>query len=217
MMLGFLVALCAYLLGSIPSGFIAGKIRGVDIRTVGSGNIGATNAFRILGKTAGTIVLVADGLKGWFSAAILPDIVFHLLHLGGSAEGVGEIYRVIGGVVAVLGHNFTFWLNFKGGKGVATSAGVLAALAPISFVAVVSVWIIVCWLSRYVSLASITAAVVLPFASWLAGYSVLIISITGLMAVLSIIKHRSNIQRLLNGTENKIRGRNAVENERAKV
>ena len=196
-----LTALGAYLLGSIPTGYLAGRAKGIDIRTVGSGNIGATNAFRILGTMAGTIVLVADGLKGWVAVEYIPLIAHKMIPLPGETA---ELLRITAGVVAILGHNFTCWLKFKGGKGIATSAGVLAALVPWTFVAGLCAWIIVCVLTRYVSLASIAAAIVLPFATWLAHYSKWMIIITTLLSVLAIYRHKANIVRLMNGTENKI-------------
>ena len=197
-------ALVAYLLGSIPAGYLAGKAKGIDIRTVGSGNIGATNAFRILGKTAGTIVLIADGLKGWVAVAVVPGLIYQLV-FPNARDQAPEYLRIIAGIVAILGHNYTCWLKFKGGKGVATSAGVLAALVPLAFVISLATWILVCLITRYVSVASIVAAVVLPFATWLAHrYSTPMIVISGVMAALVIYKHKANISRLMNGTENKI-------------
>jgi glycerol-3-phosphate acyltransferase PlsY len=201
------IALAAYLLGSIPAGYLAGKVRGIDIRTVGSGNIGATNAFRILGKTAGTLVLVADGLKGWVAVSLVPGIVAKLLGVEFGPEPP-EYLKIVAGVSVILGHNYTCWLNFKGGKGVATSAGVLAALVPMAFVASLLTWIVVCLLTRYVSVASIASAVVLPFATWLARYGPVMICITALMSTLAIYKHKGNIARLMNGTENKIGRKN---------
>lgn len=197
-----LVIIAAYLLGSIPTGYLAGRARGIDIRKEGSGNIGATNAFRILGKTAGTIVLVADGLKGWFATAIVPGLITsNVLH---DPNGATEWMHIISGIVAILGHNYTIWLNFKGGKGVATSAGVLGALVPWTLVIVLATWIIVLLLTRYVSVASIVAALILPVATWALRYSGTMIAITALMGALAIYKHKANIQRLMNGTENKM-------------
>jgi len=156
----------AYLLGSIPSGYLAGRAKGIDIRSVGSGNIGATNVFRILGKPAGIIVLVVDGLKGWVSVAWVPQLVVRLLAPGAWSESSAEYLKIIAGMSAILGHNYTCWLKFKGGKGIATSAGVVAALIPQAFVIAVTAWVVVCLLTRYVSVASITAALLLPVATW---------------------------------------------------
>ncbi len=202
-----ITALLAYLLGSIPSGYLAGRAKGIDIRAVGSGNIGATNAFRILGKTVGAVVLLADAFKGWLAAAVVPQMVGKLFY-GATWNGedqTADYLKIIAGVGVILGHNYTCWLKFKGGKGIATSAGVLLALVPWAFVISLSTWIVVCFLTRYVSLASIAAAAVLPFATWLVhAYSGRMIVITALMAVLAIYKHKANIGRLMNGTENKL-------------
>ena len=115
-----------------------------------------------------------------------------------------EYYQIIGGLAVVLGHNYTCWLHFKGGKGIATSAGVIAALVPLALVIILGIWIIVFGITRYVSLASICAAASLPLAAWVTGQSSTMILIMGAMGVLAIYKHKANIQRLLKGTENRI-------------
>jgi glycerol-3-phosphate acyltransferase PlsY len=198
-----LTGLAAYLLGSIPTGFLVAKARGVDIRTVGSGNIGATNVFRFLGKPAGIFVLFADALKGWLAVVVVTRVVTRVLNLPGD-QMTQEWLAICAGVCAILGHNFTCWLHFKGGKGIATSAGVLTALVPWSLIIILSVWIVVFALSRYVSLASICASFTLPFAAWLTHESVTMIAITAALAVLAIYKHKTNIKRLLNGTESRL-------------
>jgi glycerol-3-phosphate acyltransferase PlsY len=192
------VAVAAYLLGSIPTGYLAGCARGIDIRAVGSGNMGAANVFRTLGKTAGVIVLVVDGLKGYAACAWLCDGMLALL---GVSMTDMELYRIIAGISAVLGHNFTCWLKFKGGKGIATSAGVFVALAPLAVGIALGAWIIVFALSRYVSIASIAAAVALPAAVWLTPNSLTLRIVTTALGLLAIAKHKSNIERLFNGTE----------------
>jgi acyl phosphate:glycerol-3-phosphate acyltransferase len=198
-----LTVLIAYLLGSIPTGFLVAKARGVDIRTVGSGNIGATNVFRILGKAAGIFVLLADAAKGWVAVFVVARLVagWFCPEAGPTAL---EWFALCAGIAAILGHNYTCWLHFKGGKGIATSAGVLVALVPVPLLIVLAVWISVFALSRYVSLASISAAFTLPFAAWTFGESRTIIVVTAALAALAIYKHKANIQRLLNGTENRI-------------
>jgi glycerol-3-phosphate acyltransferase PlsY len=198
-----LTALAAYLLGSIPTGFLVAKARGIDIRTVGSGNIGATNVFRFLGKPAGIFVLFADALKGWLAVVGVTWVVIQAFHLS-QDQVTKEWLAICAGVCAILGHNFTCWLHFKGGKGVATSAGVLTALVPLSLIIILGVWIVVFALSRYVSLASICASFTLPFAAWLTHQSVTMIAITAALAVLAIYKHKANIKRLLNGTESRL-------------
>ena len=197
-----LTLLIAYLLGSIPTGFLVAKARGVDIRTVGSGNIGATNVFRIVGTTAGVFVLLADAVKGWLAVVVAARWVWGWCGPATSEETL-EWFKLVAGVAAILGHIYTCWLYFKGGKGIATSAGVLVGLVPIALLIILGVWIVVFALSRYVSLASISASFTLPFAAWLVGESMTIIVAVAGLAALAIYKHKSNIQRLMNGTENR--------------
>ena len=198
-----LVVLSAYLLGSIPTGFLVAKARGVDIRTVGSGNIGATNVFRILGKPAGIFVMLADAAKGWVAVIVVAKLVEGWFYPG-AGPLAREWFAICAGVAAILGHNYTCWLGFKGGKGIATSAGVLLALVPVPLLIILSVWIVVFSFSRYVSLASISASFVLPFTAWFVGSSSTIILVTAAVGALAIYKHKANIQRLLKGSENRI-------------
>ncbi len=200
-----LTAIAAYLLGSIPTGFLVGKAKGIDVRKVGSGNIGATNAFRILGTAAGIFVLVVDGLKGWVAVATFPALIHRLLDANGAWDSQTEQWlKIIAAISVILGHNYTCWLKFKGGKGIATSAGVLGALVPLALVISLSTWIIFCLLTRYVSVASIAASLILPPATLICGYGWLLTIVTGIMAVLAVYKHKANIGRLLNGTENRL-------------
>jgi acyl phosphate:glycerol-3-phosphate acyltransferase len=198
-----LTAVVGYLLGSIPSGFVIAKSRGIDIRTIGSGNIGATNVLRALGTPAAMIVLLADVLKGWAAVAVIANLLCDWLYPT-AGQLAREWFRIVSGSTAILGHNYTCWLHFKGGKGIATSAGVLAGLGPWALLIILGVWLIVFALGRYVSLASIAASAVLPVATWLTGCSSALIIITTAMAALAIYKHKSNIRRLLQGTENRI-------------
>ena len=198
-----LVVVIAYLLGSIPTGFLVAKAKGVDIRTVGSGNIGATNVFRILGKPAGVFVLLADAAKGWLAVFVVAKLV-----AGWSFPDAGplsiEWFRLCAGIAAILGHNYTCWLHFKGGKGIATSAGVLVALVLGPLLIILGIWIVVFALTRYVSLASICASFALPFAAWVVGDNLALIIVTAALGVLAIYKHRANIQRLIKGTEHRM-------------
>lgn len=205
----FATAIIAYFLGSIPTGFLVGKARGIDVRKVGSGNIGATNAFRVLGRTAGVIVLLVDALKGLLAVSVVPVFVHHFLSPAANwDEPTWEYQEIIAGVLAILGHNYTCWLGFKGGKGIATSAGVLAALIPYTFLIGLGTWAIVCAATRYVSVASIAAALVLPLATWLTGKSFRLIAVAAILTLLAIYKHKANIERLMNGTEHKIGRKN---------
>ena len=197
------VILAAYLLGSIPTGFLVAKAKGVDIRTVGSGNIGATNVFRSLGKPAGIFVLLADGLKGWLAVVLFSRWAAALFAPTAGAE-MREWLAVCAGLAAILGHNYTCWLYFKGGKGIATSAGVILALVPWALLIILFIWVVVFALTRYVSLASIGASFALPFAAWITGSSSTMVVITAAMGALAIYKHKANIQRLLHGTEHRI-------------
>jgi acyl phosphate:glycerol-3-phosphate acyltransferase len=201
-----LTALAAYLVGSIPTGYLVGKSRGVDIRTLSSGNIGATNVFRVLGKPAGIFVFAADALKGFVACRFFGAVIFRLL--GGTVmpdSPTEEFLKITGGLFAIVGHNYTCFLKFKGGKGVATSAGVALALLPVALGVAFVVWILTLALTRYVSVASIAGAAVLPFAAWWPGQSSrTMIIVATVIGVLAIYKHRSNIQRLMNGTENRV-------------
>lgn len=207
-----LTAMAAYLLGSIPTGYLVAKAKGVDIRTVGSGNIGATNAMRVLGKPAGIFVLLMDALKGFAAVALLVNFYHELNDLWPVVFPEAAIERpelrwhlgVVAGLFAVLGHNYTCWLRFKGGKGIATTAGVYLALAPAAVGIALSTWIILFVATRYVSVASMAAAVALPAAVWLTERSVLLGVVTTGLGALAILKHKANIQRLLAGTENRI-------------
>jgi len=192
-------AFMGYLLGSIPTGFLVARARGVDIRTVGSGNIGATNAFRVLGKGLGIFVLLMDALKGFVAVLIGAYLISQLLP-GAELNNL----RITAGIAAILGHNFTCWLHFKGGKGIATSAGVLLALVPWALAIILSIFIILFLTTRYVSVGSIAAAFTLPFATWFTTRDTGLTVVTGAMGALAVLKHRKNIQRLINGTENRI-------------
>ncbi len=207
-----LVAVLAYLLGSIPTGFLVAKAKGVDIRTAGSGNIGATNVFRILGKPAGICVLLVDALKGFAAVVLvwnyypeLNDLLPRVFPLESSARPEVRLnYSILAGVCAVIGHNYTCWLGFKGGKGIATSAGVYVALAPLAVSTALGAWIIVFVASRYVSLASIAAAIALPTVVWFTKDSLCLGLVTTALGTLAIYKHKANIQRLIAGTENRV-------------
>jgi len=211
-----LTALVAYMLGSIPSGFLVAKAKGVDIRCVGSGNIGATNAMRVLGKPAGIFVLLMDALKG-FGACILGMFICSNycnqsggLHYGSNSfslppQDAIKHFALIAGIFAVLGHNYTCWLRFKGGKGIATTAGVYLALAPWALLVALAVFILATLLTRYVSVGSILGAIALPAAVWIMSPENLWLGFaTTALGALAIYKHKSNLQRLLAGTENRL-------------
>jgi glycerol-3-phosphate acyltransferase PlsY len=196
-----LVVLGAYLLGSIPFGYLVARAKGIDIRSVGSGNIGATNAMRVLGKPAGIFVLLMDMLKGlaavWLCAEILQRMNIPAAEV--------QTARVIAGISVVLGHNYTCWLRFKGGKGIATTGGAFLALAPWAVLVAIVVFILLVLLTKYVSVGSIGTAIALPTTIWVMTPNDLFLCIVAtLLGVMAIYKHKSNIQRLLAGTENRV-------------
>src|SRR6266513_1445426 len=192
----------SYLLGSIPFGCLAGRIRGIDIRKFGSGNIGATNVVRVLGKRYGYPVFVLDFLKGFGAVTISTAIATQSRPEWGSAE----MYAVLGAVSAVIGHSFPPWLKFQGGKGVATSAGALFGLMPLAMVIGAAIWMLVFWMTRYVSVASIITATALPLVIFIisargkAGEKALFYCSVCLAGVV-IWRHRSNLSRLMRGSE----------------
>jgi glycerol-3-phosphate acyltransferase PlsY len=195
--------LFAYVCGSLPFGYWAGKLKGIDIRKHGSGNIGATNVIRVLGKKIGVPVFILDMLKG-----LVPTMLAEWwMGRSGAGDNAATLVAVCCGAAAVLGHMFTFWLGFKGGKGVATSAGVLLGLAWVSLLVGFAVWLIVFYSSRYVALASIFAAMAIPVAmavimTWQHRWNFVLLGLGLVMGTLVVVRHRSNIARLLSGTEN---------------
>jgi glycerol-3-phosphate acyltransferase PlsY len=207
-------ALVAYLLGAIPNGLLIGRINGVDIRQVGSGNIGATNVFRSLGKGWGILTFVLDALKGWIPAFVFPLLLARL-----TGQPVNRDFGIFFGVAAIAGHNWPVYLGFKGGKGVATSAGVLIGIAPAAVLVGALCWGVVCAVSRYVSLASIAAAIAVPIAGWilyLPQRGPLLPGVLTVLGAVIIIRHRANIQRLRAGTENRF-GRKKEQKDTAHV
>jgi len=204
-MLAFALAVVgSYLLGSIPFGYLAGRIEGIDIRKYGSGNVGATNVLRTLGKGYGYSVFAADFLKGFGAVKMSILITTWLQPEWKSPETIG----ILAAISSVLGHSFPVWLRFKGGKGVATSAGALFALSPVAALAGVATWILTFLVTRYVSLASIAAAAALPFiilittrCSQTAGKLLFYSSVC--LAAVVIWRHRSNLSRLMRGTESR--------------
>jgi glycerol-3-phosphate acyltransferase PlsY len=189
----------SYLLGAVPFGLVAARLRGVDLRRAGSGNIGATNAGRVLGRPVGLAVFVLDLLKGWFPAFVLAPWA--------AGEGGDPLrLQVACAALAVLGHVFPVWLGFRGGKGVATASGALIAIDPIVFLVGGAAWLVVLGLTRYVGLSSICMGLAFVAAAWWrapGGAPDLAVG-TGLLAVLILVRHRSNIRRMLSGTEPKV-------------
>lgn len=215
MLLPLLIAvLLGYLLGSLPFGYLVARSRGVNIFEVGSRNPGATNVRRVLGASAGNLVFALDALKGAVASgwALLSytdtSVRFALEENSLATAGViaGPAWTQLGvaGLIgALLGHGFSCFTRFRGGKGVATSAGGILILMPAATVIAALGWVSVFYASRYVSLASITAAVALVVAAFLLKLPALLLGLSLVIAAFVIVRHRSNIRRLLNGTENK--------------
>lgn len=190
------VLVIAYLIGAVPSGVVLTRLAGVgDVRQSGSGNIGATNVYRVAGKRLGILTLVADMLKG-----LLPLLTMKLW------GGFSELQLALVAVALFVGHCYPIYLRFKGGKGVATALGIYLVLSAASVGVALLIFVGVLWRWRYVSLASICAAVVIPFTVYLFGSSVPVLMATVLIASGVIYRHSSNIKRLCNGTETKFKG-----------
>ena len=199
-----LAAVAAYLLGSIPFGYLAGLSRGVDIRTAGSGNIGATNVFRVLGKKLGIATLVLDVFKGIAAVAVIPMCVWAALSLDGAPPLALEMTCA---VCVLAGHALPVFLNFRGGKGVATGLGIVIGVAPLTALVGIGVWIALFVATRYVSVGSIGAALTAMSAVWFLDNTReprhLVPAIVSVLTVFVIVKHHSNIKRLIHGTENR--------------
>ena len=204
---GLLALVLAYMICSVPFGYLLVKLTaGKDVRALGSGNIGATNVLRVLGKKWGYPVFVIDAFKGF--AAVRVALI--LAKRWPDALPYAEYIAILAAMAAVAGHTFPVWLRFKGGKGVATSAGALIGLLPLAVPFVFLVWLIVFQISRYVSLASIIAAIALPiivglFAFWKFVDTWALIYFSVAIMILVLWRHRSNFSRLLNGTEQRFR------------
>ena len=187
--------LLSYVIGSVPFALVASRLKRVDLRAHGSGNLGATNAIRVLGPAIGIPVLLADVAKGFVAVAVIPQA------LGTQAPWA----PILCGVAAVLGHVWSVFLKLRGGKGVATAAGAFFALAPRGVGIAFAVFVVVLLASRFVSLSSIAAAVVLPVALWGTGASRPVVAAGLGLAILVVVRHRTNVARLLAGTESRIR------------
>ncbi|MGC3989351.1 MAG: glycerol-3-phosphate 1-O-acyltransferase PlsY [Chthoniobacteraceae bacterium] len=194
-----LIFLGAYLLGSIPFGLLVAKSQGVDIRNVGSKNIGATNVWRVMGRKWGLLTFFSDFLKGLVAVLAAKWLGWQGLETTFSANGAG----IVAAVGVILGHNFPVWLKFKGGKGVATSLGVVFGLVPLAAALGFALWGLLFYTTRYVSIASIFAAISVPVFAFFYPGDPALIGISAVAAGLIVLRHKTNIQRLLNGTENR--------------
>jgi glycerol-3-phosphate acyltransferase PlsY len=200
-----LIAILGYLIGSIPNGLLIGKrLYNVDLRQFGSKNIGATNAFRTLGLWPALWVFLTDALKGVIA-----------VYLGNLLVGTPTAL-LTGGIAAIVGHNWSILLNFTGGRGVATGLGVIAVLVPKITVVIFLLWAIIVYITRYVSLASIVSAVLVPILMWFSGEQIEFFYF-GIIAALFVVgRHKANIERLLKGTELKIKVGNRLVDSKEK-
>jgi len=209
-----IAAVAGYFLGALPFGYLVARAYGVDIFKAGSGNPGATNVKRVLGAKAGNMVYVLDALKGAVAAG-WPLIYYRLSHqsiTSVTTDDAGRILwtidwslttAVIGLVAAVLGHAFSIFTRFKGGKGMATTSGGLLVLMPVTIFIGAGVWFTTFFVSRYVSLASILSAVVVPAVAWAFGMPLILKIVVTLLGAFVIVRHHSNIRRLFAGTEHR--------------
>lgn len=213
----FLYIVFCYLAGAVPFGYLAGRLNGVDLREHGSRNIGATNAMRVLGRKWGIPVFLLDFVKGYAPVFLWLHVVCAYLYGEGTPEGYWWHWggAVLAGLAAVLGHTYTCFLGLKGGKGVATTAGVLLALSPFVWVVSMASWVVVLWLTRYVSLASIAAGVIMvvtalyefgyfAVSGWCWRPEFFVVVLLVFICVLVILKHRGNLERVVQGVEPKV-------------
>jgi glycerol-3-phosphate acyltransferase PlsY len=203
----YLLIPLAYLIGSIPFGVLLSKRRGIDLRATGSGNIGATNVLRTMGKMPALLTLLGDSLKGVISVMLCRIILNNILTPSGNSTILypsRELWEGIIGFTAIVGHIYSVFLSFKGGKGVATGFGVLAIYSPLSALIMFFIWISVVVFTKYSSLGGITAFIALPLILLFLGASFVKLSFALAITILIVYKHKDNIKRLIQGTEAKI-------------
>ena len=188
-MYALFMLLLAYLLGSIPTGFLLGSFSGVDVRQAGSGNVGATNVARVVGKKQGLITLIADVAKGFLTILL------------SSRLGFDPTVTALAALAAFLGHLYPVFLRFQGGKGVATALGIFLGIAPMVSAILVLVFALVISISRRVSLGSMAAAVAAPVLVWFLSYPPLLVGLSSIIALMILFRHQENIRRLISGTE----------------
>lgn len=194
-------ALAGYVLGALPFGYLVARAKGVDIFRAGSGNPGATNVRRVLGRGPGNLVFFLDAAKG-AAAAGLPLLALRWGWLA-APSGEASLAAIVGLAAGLVGHSFSCFTGFRGGKGVATTVGGFAVLLPLGLLAAAAVWIVTFLVGRYVSLASLLGALTLPVAAFFLGVNRPLLGLAVAVAVFVVVMHRSNIRRLLTGTENR--------------
>jgi len=193
-----LIAVLGYLIGSIPFALVLARQRGLDLRKVGSGNLGAANVFRASGATAGVLVAVLDIGKGAVSVLVAEQL------------SDGPAWPAVAGLAAIVGHVYPIWLRFRGGKGVATACGVFAVLTPLAAAPALAAFLATVWITRYISLGSVVASVVLPPLTYVTGSSAPVVAAGVAASILIVFRHRSNLARLASGTERRIGARVAA-------
>ncbi len=189
----------AYLLGSIPTSYLIGKLKGIDVRQYGSGNVGATNVLRVMGKLPALITLIFDIGKGVLAVTLVAGFFYQR-----NAAITFSVFRAILGLAVIAGHNWTVFLKFKGGKGVATFIGVFMVIFPVGLLAGLILWFFTTCFTKYVSLGSIVFAISVPVIAAFSGANIEVVILSVTCCIIICYKHKSNIRRLLMGTENKI-------------
>ncbi|MGH9308707.1 MAG: glycerol-3-phosphate 1-O-acyltransferase PlsY [Vicinamibacterales bacterium] len=187
--------LLGYFAGSVPFAFLLARRAGVDVRVAGSGNVGAANVLRTTGPWRGVLVMALDVAKGAVPVAVA------------SVTNAGATLTALAAAAAVVGHIYPVWLRFHGGKGVSVAAGVFAVLTPVATAAAAALFLVIVWITRYVSLGSIAATIALPPAAWLTGEPRAVVAVAAAMGVLILFRHRGNIRRLRAGTERRMGAR----------
>jgi acyl phosphate:glycerol-3-phosphate acyltransferase len=190
-----LIVLLGYFIGSIPFALVLARYRGLDLREIGSGNLGAANVLRASGATAGVVVAVLDIGKGALSVLLADQL------------SDGSALAAMAGLAAIVGHIYPIWLRFRGGKGVATACGVFAVLTPLAAAPAFAVFIATVWITRYISLGSVIASVVLPPVAYVTGSPPPVVASAVAASILIVFRHRSNLARLASGTERRIGAR----------
>ena len=192
----------AYVIGSIPTSYLMGRFKGIDVRKKGSGNVGATNVLRTVGKLPALIVLIVDILKGVLAVTLIASFFYNQ-----DMPVNFNVLRALLGISVIVGHNWSVFLKLKGGKGVATSCGVLLVLLPEAAAIAILVFLLVLAITKYVSLGSILLSITVPVVAALMGKELEFILLSVTICILISYRHKSNIKRLLAGTENKVGGK----------
>lgn len=189
----------AYLLGSIPTSYLIGRLRGIDVRQHGSGNVGATNVLRVMGKLPALITLIFDIGKGALAVTIVATFFYQK-----NSIITFSVFQVMLGFAVIAGHNWSAFLNFKGGKGVAAFIGVFLVIFPVGLLIGLVIWLLTTWLTKYVSLGSMLFAIIVPVMAAFSGANIEVVILSVTCCIIICYKHKGNIGRLLDGTENKI-------------